>query len=57
MIIALRLIQEVGADIQAEAQAAGEREPSGWQMWKRTGLQYQFIEESRVIPIVMNYRL
>ena len=57
MIIALRLIKEVAADIQAEAQAAGEREPNGYEMWTRAGLEYRWIEESRVIPTVMRYRL
>ena len=57
MIIALQLIKEVAANIQAEAQAAGEREPEGYQLWTRAGLEYRLIEESRVIPIVMRYRL
>ena len=57
MFIALRLIKEVADDIQAEAQEAGERKPDGYQMWKRAGLEYRGIEESRVIPIVMKYRL
>lgn len=57
MTIALRLIKEVGEDIKAEAEASGERAPRGYEMWKETGLPYQWIEESRLMPIVMQYHL
>ena len=57
MIVALRLIKEVAEDIRAEAETSGERAPGGYEMWKRTGLPYQWIEESRFFPMIMKYRL
>lgn len=55
MIIALRLIKEVGEDIQIEAfaEAGHSFQMSGYRLWTEAGLRYLGVEESRIIPIVM----
>ena len=57
MLISLKLMQEVVNDVLAEAEAAGEREPGNYEIWKRTGLEYRWIEETRLIQVVRRRRI
>ena len=57
MLVALKLMREVVDDVLAEAEAAGEEEPDNYEIWLRTGLDYRFIEETRLIQVVRRRRI
>ena len=48
----LKLMREAFDDVVAEAEAKGEPVPNDNEIWDRTGLKWQFVQETRLPTII-----